>query len=221
MDATQMMDRRPEQPRTGDAAAAAGMARLLAGAPGQEQPLPGGVWKLRELIQQIMARRAGPSREAGGPDPALRGLRCAGDNVARAVSAGRRVPVINRVAAGYPTDFTDLDYPPSVADEYIRCPDGGDPQAFGAHVVGDSMEPKYREGDLVIFSPNTEPHDGDDCFVRFAADNSTTFKRFRTTPNGRIRLMPINGKYPAEEYDPRDINGLWPATIRVEYLRQP
>ncbi len=34
-----------------------------------------------------------------------------------------RIPVINKVAAGYPTEFTDLDYPVSIADEYVECPD--------------------------------------------------------------------------------------------------
>ncbi|HLL89276.1 MAG TPA: helix-turn-helix transcriptional regulator, partial [Tepidisphaeraceae bacterium] len=33
------------------------------------------------------------------------------------------VPVINKVSAGYPKDFTDLAYPPRVADDYVSCPD--------------------------------------------------------------------------------------------------
>jgi repressor LexA len=55
-------------------------------------------------------------------------------------------PVINRVSAGYPKDFTDLNYPKGVADEYVACPDLNDPQAFAARVHGDSMTPKYRRG---------------------------------------------------------------------------
>ena len=85
------------------------------------------------------------------------------------------IPIINKVPAGYPTDFTDLDYPPSVADEYVRCPDIHDPQAFAARVVGDSMEPAYREGDIVVFAPNTPAESGQDCFVRLNGRyNSTT-----------------------------------------------
>src|SRR5687768_2919284 len=86
------------------------------------------------------------------------------------------VPVINRVSAGYPRDFTDLSYPPKVADEYVGCPDITDRDAFAARVHGDSMVPKYREGDIIIFSPGLSPRDGDDCFIRFA-DGQTTFKR--------------------------------------------
>src|SRR5262245_19673671 len=79
------------------------------------------------------------------------------------------VPVINKVSAGYPSDFTDLNYPRGVADDYVGCPDlQGDKDAFAARVHGDSMTPKYRQGDIVIFSPAAAPKSGDDCFVRFA-----------------------------------------------------
>src|SRR5438876_1723042 len=49
------------------------------------------------------------------------------------------VPVINKVSAGYPKDFTDMAYPPRVADEYVGCPDVQDREAFAARVHGDSM----------------------------------------------------------------------------------
>ncbi|RPI62009.1 MAG: S24 family peptidase, partial [Planctomycetaceae bacterium] len=136
-----------------------------------------------------------------------------------AISAGIAVPVINRVAAGYPHQFTDLDYPPSVADEYIRCPDMHDPQAFAARVVGDSMEPAYREGDFVIFAPNSNVRNGDDCFIRFDADGGTTFKRFYQDTPEVIRLQPLNSKYPAQTHKVEKITGIWPAVFKIEKLR--
>jgi len=54
---------------------------------------------------------------------------------------------------------------------------------------------------------------------RFAEDNSTTFKRFSLQGDGRIRLEPLNRAYPVGVYDPEEINGLWPAVMRVEKLR--
>src|SRR5215212_233702 len=108
------------------------------------------------------------------------------------------VPVINRVSAGYPKDFTDLSYPPKVADDYIGCPDVHDRDAFAARVHGDSMTPKYGQGDIVVFSPAATPKNGDDCFVRFA-DGQTTFKRvfFESDEKGVsvLRLQPRNEKY--------------------------
>ncbi len=87
------------------------------------------------------------------------------------------VPLINSVAAGYPSEFTDLGYPARVADDYVRTPDVRDPDAFAARVVGDSMEPLYREGDIVVFSPAKVVKSGMDCFVRIEPDHESTFKR--------------------------------------------
>ena len=129
------------------------------------------------------------------------------------------VPVINRVSAGYPKDFTDLSYPKGVADDYVGCPDVQDRDAFAARVHGDSMTPKYREGDIVVFSPAATPRDGDDCFVRFA-NGQTTFKRvfFETGESGKpvMRLQPRNEKYRPQVMPGEAISGLYRAVYRYE-----
>jgi len=134
------------------------------------------------------------------------------------LAAGRLVPVINKVAAGYPSDFNDLDYPVGIADDYVRCPDMHDPNAFAVRVVGDSMEPKFREGDIVIFSPAAEVHNGDDCFVRFAMPHETTFKRVFFESENKIRLQPRNEKYSPTIVDGKRINGLYRAVVKHEKL---
>lgn len=131
------------------------------------------------------------------------------------------VPVINKVAAGYPRDFTDLGYPVGVADEYVRTPDLADPDAFAARVVGDSMTPDYREGDVVIFSPARDVRDGADCFARLAPDDEATFKRvyFEAGEGGAelIRLQPLNSAYPARTLEREQVVGLFAA---VSVLRE-
>jgi phage repressor protein C with HTH and peptisase S24 domain len=134
------------------------------------------------------------------------------------LAAGRLVPVINKVAAGYPADFNDLDYPAGVADDYVRCPDLHDPNAFAVRVVGDSMEPKFNEGDIVVFSPAAEVHSGDDCFIRFAMPHETAFKRVFFEPNDKVRLQPRNEKYPPIIVDGKRIDGLYRAIIKYEKL---
>lgn len=186
----------------------------------EHETLSAEVEKLRGVLKQLLANGKRKGRAGGIDLDALsRRLKRSGGNIAVTLSAGRQVPIINDVMAGYPHNFTDLDYPPSVADDYIRVPDVHDPQAFAARVVGDSMEPKYKEGDTVIFAPNTPARSGDDCFVRFSKDHSTTFKCFRAGKGGRIRLHPLNDKYPVEEYGREEVNGLWPAVMRVEPIR--
>jgi len=133
--------------------------------------------------------------------------------------ATNAVPVINRVSAGYPSDFTDLSYPPKVADEYVGCPEVNDKDAFAARVHGESMLPKYRPGDIVIFSPAADPRDGDDCFVRFD-DGQTTFKRvfFETDAQGTsaLRLEPRNGKYRPQVVRSECVSGLYKAMYKYQ-----
>ncbi|MDD4891563.1 MAG: S24 family peptidase [Phycisphaerae bacterium] len=134
------------------------------------------------------------------------------------LDAGQWVPVINRVAAGYPVWTGDMDYPPGIADDYVRCPECRDPQAFAARVHGDSMEPRYHDGDIVIFSPAAKTEDGDDCFVRRADTHETTFKRVFTGEDGRLRLQPRNEKYAPQVLDREQVNGVYKAVFRVEKL---
>jgi phage repressor protein C with HTH and peptisase S24 domain len=170
--------------------------------------------KWRQVIKNLIDKKANASR--------LKKLLAESDlNIEQdrlPLAAGRLVPVINKVSAGYPSDFNDLDYPVGIADDYIRCPDMHDPNAFAVRVVGDSMEPKFREGDIVIFSPAAEVQNGDDCFVRFAMPHETTFKRVFFESDNKIRLQPRNEKYSPTIVDGKRINGLYRAVVKHEKL---
>lgn len=137
---------------------------------------------------------------------------------ALSLAAGKLVPVINKVSAGYPSDFDDLDYPVGIADDYVRCPDLHDANAFAVRVVGDSMEPKFFEGNIVVFSPAAEVHTGDDCFVRFSQPHETTFKRVFFEQDDKVRLQPRNEKYSPLIVEGKRINGLYRAVIKYEKL---
>jgi repressor LexA len=131
------------------------------------------------------------------------------------------VPVVNKVSAGYPKDFTDMSYPRGVADAYVSAPDLRDPDAFAARVFGDSMSPRYKPGDIVVFSPAAPFGEGADCFIRFE-DGQTTFKRVYTekTVDGveRLRLEARNPKYAPRIVDAERITGLYRAVCRYEQL---
>jgi repressor LexA len=147
------------------------------------------------------------------------------DEIVDPVSKGLRpIPVINKVAAGYPQEFTDLGYPVGVADEYVTVTtELSDPNAFAVRVVGDSMEPKYHQGDIVILSPAAGVRSGDDCFVRFAilggpSDGESTFKRVFFDADEAIRLQPINERYAPTLVKPSQIAGIFRAIARYERL---
>ncbi len=170
--------------------------------------------KWRQIIKNIIDRKPGASEL----DVLLAAGRLDIGQTKNSLAAGRLVPIINKVAAGYPADFNDLDYPAGVADDYVRCPDVHDPNAFAVRVVGDSMEPKFLEGDIVIFSPAAEVRNGDDCFIRFAMPHETTFKRVFFEAKNKVRLQPRNEKYPPAIMDGKRINGMYRAVIKYEKL---
>ncbi|MBN2513190.1 MAG: helix-turn-helix domain-containing protein [Sedimentisphaerales bacterium] len=134
------------------------------------------------------------------------------------IVAGQLVPVINRVVAGYPAEFDDMGYPVGIAEDYVRCPDLHDPNAFAVRIIGDSMEPKFSEGDIVVFSPAADVQNGDDCFVRFTQPHECTFKRIFFEPDGKIRLQPRNETYAPTIVDGIRLNGMYRAVIRFHHL---
>lgn len=142
----------------------------------------------------------------------------AGGNIEPARPTTVQVPLINQVVAGYPRDFTDLDYPARVADEYVACTEVTDGDAFAARVVGDSMLPEYHQGDIIVFSPGCDPYDGADCFVRLLPDHHTTFKRVFFEADDHIRLQPLNDAYEPQTVALDQIDGLYPAIYRMQRL---
>ena len=166
----------------------------------------------RQIIRKIVERKTDTS-ELG------KMLEVNGDGeVSVGVTAGCLIPVINKVSAGYPVDFDDFGYPVGFADDYVRCPDLHDGNAFAVRVVGDSMEPRFSEGDVVIFSPSSSVHNGDDCFVRFTMPHESTFKRVFFESDDKVRLQPLNQKYAPVTVEGSRVNGIYRAVIRYERL---
>lgn len=159
------------------------------------------------------------------PEPIREQLERAQQIAEASSPSATKVPLINKVAAGYPAGFTDLDYPARASDDVIVVPGytglhgANDPDAFAATVCGDSMTPEYREGDVVVFSPLADIVDGSDCFARLEPDHESTFKRvFFESEKSRIRLEPLNPGYPVRTVDREQVAGLFRAVWRMSRL---
>jgi repressor LexA len=173
-----------------------------------------------DVVQSL--RALVPSQEVGASDGAqARGSRSPrSDVLALPVDGGvgLDIPIINKVPAGKATEFTDLGYPARAADAFMRCPGVTDPDAFAARVIGDSMEPTYLEGDVVVFSPLVIVQDGSDCFARLEPDSECTFKRVYFEDAGAsIRLQPLNAKYQSRVVTREEVAGLY---VAVRVLRE-
>ena len=159
------------------------------------------------------------------PEPIREQLEQAQQEIALPSMPISSVPLINKVAAGYPTGFTDLGYPARASDDVVVVPGytglhgANDPDAFAATVCGDSMLPDYQEGDIVVFSPLADVVDGSDCFARLEPDHESTFKRVFLDPKEQsIRLQPLNQDYPARTVDREQVAGLFRAVWRMSRL---
>lgn len=180
-------------------------------------------------LRAVLESPAGPGHGRVNLDEAFRSGRLhalvsklegePGEAGVRASEPGRllpvQVPLINSVVAGYPREFTDMGYPARVADEYVLSPDVDDPDAFAARVVGESMLPDYREGDIVVFSPARVVKSGMDCFVRLERDHETTFKRVVIEEEaGMVRLVALNRSF-AERVVAREDVAMMCAAVSV------
>ncbi|MEM9346847.1 MAG: LexA family transcriptional regulator [Planctomycetota bacterium] len=167
---------------------------------------------IREQLEQARQANTPPDRS---PRRAQQGLED---------FLGVSVPLINKVAAGYPTGFTDMGYPARASDDVVTIPGytglhgGHDPDAFAATVCGDSMQPEYRAGDIVVFSPLADVVDGSDCFARLEPDHECTFKRVFFEADDMIRLQALNPDYPARTVGREQVAGLFRAVWRMSRL---
>jgi len=103
-------------------------------------------------------------------------------------STGKLIPIINKSESPYPDEKNYLNFP-SIAQDYVRYPDLHDPNAFAIRVIDDSMEAKYKQNDIVIFSPAKKVTKGSDCFIILAEKPGPTFKRVFFVSYDKIRLL--------------------------------
>ena len=73
----------------------------------------------------------------------------------------RNIPLIGLAQAGVEGYFDDAGYPTGGSWDEIPFPDIGDPHAYALEISGDSMEPVYRDGDIVIVAPGANIRKGD------------------------------------------------------------
>lgn len=82
----------------------------------------------------------------------------------------------------------------------------GGKQYFGLKIKGNSMEPDYLDGDVIIFQKQDDCENGDDCVV-MVNGNDGTFKRVFKNENGII-LQPLNPTYSPMVYSNEEIEKL-------------
>lgn len=124
----------------------------------------------------------------------------------------RRVPVIGEIAAGVPIT-ANREY-----DEYIEVPDTADARKYdlSLRVKGDSMKPRYLDGDLVFIRCQPDVRDGQIAAV--VVGGEATLKRVYHVPGG-VQLISENPEYSPMLYTEDDVNDIHLIGLAVGFMR--
>lgn len=111
-----------------------------------------------------------------------------------------RIPVLGRVQAGIPIDAQEeiLDWEEITPQLALS----GD--YFALQVRGDSMEPKFSEGDVVIVRQQSDAESGD-IVIAIVNGNDATIKKLMKYENGGIALVASNPLYQPLHFSDQEI----------------
>jgi phage repressor protein C with HTH and peptisase S24 domain len=126
----------------------------------------------------------------------------ASNAVSRGVS--RRVPLIGLAQAGGEGYFDDGGYPVGGGWDEVSLPEIADPNAYALEISGESMEPVFRDGDLVIVSPSAPIRRGDRVVVR-TIGGEVMAKQLARRSARRVELKSLNPEHPDRSFDLGDV----------------
>lgn len=112
-----------------------------------------------------------------------------------------RVPLISWVQAG---NYNEVFLDPTNLDnlEWVETTYRARRYTYALRVVGDSMEPKFPEGCVIIVEPEEQPHNKSYVIALLQDSNKATFKQLIDDESGKY-LKPLNEKYPIMNMQPR------------------
>jgi len=122
----------------------------------------------------------------------------------------RKVPLLGYAQAGAEGYFDDAGYPTGTGWDEIEIPTVSDPNAYALRVTGDSMEPVYRKGDILIVEPDAEVKRGDRVVVK-TAKGEVMAKEVMRRSGRKIDLRSLNPRHADRSLGPKDIQ--WVARI--------
>ena len=112
--------------------------------------------------------------------------------------------MIGLAQAGSSGYFDDAGYPVGGSWDEVSLPDIGDPHAYALEISGDSMEPVYRDGDMVIVSPAAPVRRGDRVVVRTEKGEVMAKQLVRRSAR-KLELRSLNPAHPDYSFDLGDV----------------
>ena len=124
--------------------------------------------------------------------------------------AARAVPLLGFAEAGAGGYFDDGGFPAGEGWDEIAFPAVTDEHAYALEVSGQSMEPAYRDGDIIVVSPAAPIRRGDRVVVRTRGGEVMAKELKRKTARS-IELKSLNAQHADRTLPVADV--LWIARI--------
>jgi phage repressor protein C with HTH and peptisase S24 domain len=120
------------------------------------------------------------------------------------------VPLIGFAEAGAGGYFDDGGFPAGKGWDEIPFPAVNDENAYALEISGDSMEPAYRDGSVIIVSPAASVRKNDRVVVK-TKDGEVMVKELKRKTAKSIELRSINPQHAERSLPMREV--LWIARI--------
>ena len=122
----------------------------------------------------------------------------------------RGLPLLGFAEAGAGGYFDDGGFPAGTGWDEIAFPAVNDEHAYALAVSGQSMEPAYRNGDIIIVSPAAPVRRGDRVVVK-TRSGEVMAKELKRQSAKSIELKSLNAEHPDRTLAATDV--LWMARI--------
>lgn len=139
-------------------------------------------WPTTESISRVLAATRTPLAD-------FTALLLGGERTSEAI------PLIGLARAGKGGFFDDAGFPVGGGWEQIAFPKVDDANAYALEITGDSMEPVYRDGDVIVVSPNAQVRRGDRVVVK-TRDGEVLAKVLARQTARTVELASFNPAHP-------------------------
>lgn len=106
-----------------------------------------------------------------------------------------RIPLIGCAQAGQEGYFDDAGFPAGSGWEMIEFPKMNDPSVYALEVSGESMEPLYRDGDILIVSPQVDNLRRGDRVVVRTRKGEVMAKQLSRLTQAQVTLKSLNQNF--------------------------
>ena len=124
--------------------------------------------------------------------------------------AAQAVPLIGFAEAGAGGYFDDGGFPVGKGWDEIAFPAVTDEHAYALEISGESMQPTYRDGDVIIVSPAAPVRRGDRVVVK-TKNGEVMVKELKRQTAKQVELKSLNADHPERTLSLEDV--VWIARI--------